>query len=85
MCHKPTSDQIDPTTICHKCRTRETQFAGEAGDAFGSVGALIARPPTRLRRVSKPAIALASAGNLSWDCALTRANAPRERGVPKRS
>ena len=27
-CHKPTSDQIDPTTICHKCRTRETQFAG---------------------------------------------------------
>lgn len=24
-------------------------------------------------------------GNLSWDCALTRANAPRERGVSKRS
>jgi hypothetical protein len=50
--HKPTSDQIDPTTICHKRRTRETQFAGEEGDAFGSVGALIAQPPTRLRRVS---------------------------------
>jgi hypothetical protein len=36
------------------------------------------------RHRSRP-IALASAGNLSWDCALTRANAPRERGVPMRS
>src|SRR5947208_16101529 len=41
-----------------------------------------ANPPWR---ASKPAIALASAGNLSWDCALTRANAPRERGVTMRS
>jgi hypothetical protein len=26
-----------------------------------------------------------SAANLSWDCAPTRANVPRERGVPKPS
>ena len=31
----PTSDQIDPTTICRKCRTRETQFAGRRHFAFG--------------------------------------------------
>src|SRR5258708_31336640 len=60
-------------------------YPGEEGDAFGSVGALIARPPpTRLRRVSKPN-SVGVGGNLSWDCALTRANAPRERGVSKRS
>jgi len=84
-CHKPTSDQIDPTTICHKCRTRETQFAGEEGDAFGSVGALIARPPNPPSASEQARHSVGVGGNLNWDCALTRANAPRERGVPKRS
>jgi hypothetical protein len=83
--HKPTSDQIDPTTICHKCRTRETQFAGEEGDAFGSFGALIARPPNPPSASEQARHSVGVGGNLSWDCALTRANAPRERGVPKRS
>jgi hypothetical protein len=42
--------------------------------SFGSVGALIARGH-----------GVGVGGNLSWDYALTRANALRERGVPKRS
>jgi hypothetical protein len=32
-------------------RVIDAAAAGEEGDAFGSVGALIARPPTRRRRV----------------------------------
>ena len=81
----PTSDQIDPTTICHECRTREPQFAGEEGDAFGSVGALVARPPNPPSASEQARHSVGVGGNLSWDCALTRANAPRERVVPKRS
>ena len=59
--HKPTSDQIDPTTICRKVPNSGDPIRWGGDDAFDGVGALIARPPTRLRRVSKPAIALASA------------------------
>jgi hypothetical protein len=47
----------------------------------------IPRPVTSAgeRRRLLQAPTLASAGNQRWDCALMKANAPRERGVPMRS
>jgi hypothetical protein len=55
-CHKPTSDQIDPTTICRKCRTRETQFAGEEVMRLAVHSRTAPDPPS-----ASEAIALASA------------------------
>jgi hypothetical protein len=51
-------------------------------DHLGEVGHQFGNPPSASEQARH---SVGVGGNLSWDCALTRANAPRERGVPKRS
>jgi hypothetical protein len=66
MCHKPTSDQIDPTTICHKRRTRETQFAGEEGDVVWQRRCVNRTPPNPPSASEQARHSVGVGGNLSW-------------------
>ena len=58
----PTFDQIDPTTICRKCRTRETQFAGE--EVMRAASWLVARPPNPPSASEQARHSLGVGGNL---------------------